>query len=83
MAVGLACLPGLDVDMDRVETNMVMAGLNHAAFSITGFLEKLADAGVLAGPSGKHTLRFVTHRDVGMAQMKDSLTRIKKVLDNK
>jgi threonine aldolase len=82
LAGSLACFPGLDIDMDRVETNMVMAEMKHTAFSIPFFLERLADAGVLAGPSGKHTLRFVTHRDVSMAQIKDSLTRIKKVLDN-
>jgi threonine aldolase len=64
LARGLAVLPGLRVDLQAVETNIVMVDV--AGGDTAGFLAHLRQAGVLAATAGRR-VRFVTHRDVGDA----------------
>jgi threonine aldolase len=78
LAEGLASLPGLRVDLAGVETNMVMVDMDGISKDV--FLRKMADAGVLAGGSGRSNIRFVTHCDVSMADIKEALVRIKSLI---
>lgn len=79
LALGLAELPGLTVDTKRVETNMVMVDLKDV--SVTDFLARIKELGVLAGPMGHQTVRFVTHHDVSMADIDEALDRIKQAVN--
>jgi len=79
LAAELGRLPGLAVDQNRVATNMVLADLAQAPFTAAKFLQKMADAGVLAGGISRYMVRFVTHRDVTMDDIGEALARIKKV----
>ncbi len=81
LAEGLYRLPGLKVDTSMVQTNMVMVGLDESCFSKTDFIKRLADARVLVGGMGKSSVRFVTHRDVSMAEVSDALVRIKEITE--
>ena len=74
LAEGLAGIKGLRVDLATVETNMVMAQVED--MTVQEFLSKLKDVAVLAGPMGRHTVRFVTHMDVTMEEIEDTLMRI-------
>jgi threonine aldolase len=58
---GLAAIPGFEVDLETVQTNMVYARVPHASRVAAG----LAERGVLVNPVGPGTLRFVTHHQVG------------------
>jgi len=62
LAEGLAAVPGVRVDLARVETNMVYADFAVSAAEVVSGLKA---AGVLAHPVGPHTVRFVCHLDVG------------------
>lgn len=64
LAVVLAKLPGLKVNPAAVETNILFAELEKMPLRL--FLEKIQSSGVLAGPMGRQTVRFVTHADVNM-----------------
>lgn len=75
LALGLAELPGLTVDITKAETNMVMVDL--MGVSVTDFLVRIKNAGVLAGPMGHQTVRFVTHHDVSMSDISEAIDRIK------
>lgn len=68
LARGLRDIPGLDVDLERVQTNMVMVEAPDAP----QLVQRLAARGVLVHALGPRRLRLVTHRhvtmdDVGMA----------------
>jgi threonine aldolase len=64
LAEALAALPPFDVDLDRVETNiLVFESPGHPA---TEVVDTLAAAGVQITQFGPHTLRATTHRDVSM-----------------
>ncbi len=61
-AEGIAGLPGIEIDPQTVETNIVM-------FDVPGepavkVVEALAASGVRLSPFGPHTIRVTTHRDV-------------------
>jgi threonine aldolase len=64
LAEGLNSVLGFQVDMQRVQTNIIIvdvAGTGKMPSEITG---KLKENGVLAVTFGRTKLRFVTHLDV-------------------
>jgi threonine aldolase len=72
LAHGLDTLPPFSVDLDRVQTNIVM--VETGTRSAEAVAETLADEEVLVTPFGPHTLRAVTHRDVSMDNIETALT---------
>ena len=62
LAQGLEDLPGLTIDMDTVETNMVNAGVETSGHSIADWIAACAARGVRIGAHRPDKLRFVTHR---------------------
>ncbi|MGC2499006.1 MAG: low specificity L-threonine aldolase, partial [Acidobacteriaceae bacterium] len=66
-ATGLA-----EIDLDAVRTNIVIFTLPDQG-DAAAFAEKLKARGVLAGTTGRHSVRFVTHRDVDRAACEEAL----------
>jgi len=64
LAEGLAGIPGLDVDLETVQTNMVFVEVVARGLDAASFVAGLAAAGVRAGAVGATRVRFVTHKDV-------------------
>jgi len=58
LARGLSGVPGIQVNRDRIETNMVYFDLEHG--SATSLVEHLREAGVLVLQTGERTIRAVT-----------------------
>lgn len=64
LAQGLAELPGVALDLDRVETNIVIFEVDDAP----GLVQRLADRVELQVVDPRH-IRAVTHLDVGRAEI--------------
>jgi threonine aldolase len=64
LAEAIAVLPGISVDPEDVQTNIIIFGFKHPKYTIPAFLEELKNKGVwaMATTGG---IRFVTHKDVG------------------
>jgi threonine aldolase len=62
LAEGLAELPGVEIDLSRVQTNLVVFGLT--SMPAERFLSECAARGVRGGPMGRGTVRFVTRHGV-------------------
>ena len=62
LAEGLAELPGFEVDLERVQTNIVV--FRFPGMAAGAFLDVLSARGIRAGQMGGGLLRFVTHREV-------------------
>jgi threonine aldolase len=79
LAERLNSLEVFDIDMSRVETNIMLADTtgDHTAESV---LAKMAEVGVLAVPFGERVIRFVTHLDVSQDSCEEAFGRIKEVL---
>lgn len=74
LAIGLRAL---GFDLETPETNIVRVRLSDIGRSI----ETLRAVGVLVTPSGD-AVRFVTHRDLGEADVREALARIARVADS-
>jgi threonine aldolase len=77
LAEGLAQVPGVKVDLARVETNMVFMDLVRPAGEAVTLLQK---QGVLTNATGPHSVRLVCHLDVSAADVDDALARMRKAL---
>lgn len=80
LAKGLAALPGIEVDLGSVETNMVMADVSGTGMSSADYIAAARKLGVLgnfrdAGP----TVRFVTHRNLSAADCREAVERLARI----
>jgi threonine aldolase len=63
LAEGLQGLPGIAIDLARVETNMVF-GDCQPPLTAAAFIERCREAGVLLDQASLYRWRMVTHRGV-------------------
>jgi threonine aldolase len=78
LAEGLAEKRAFSVDLDTVQTNIVIADL--VGFSTTEFLATLAGRGVMAVATGPEQVRFVTHKDVSRTDVDQALKVIGEIV---
>ena len=71
LAEGIAELPAFSIDLDTVETNIVM--FDVAEGGSLAMLETLQAEGVAMVPFGPTTIRATTHRDVSMDDIEKAL----------
>jgi threonine aldolase len=64
LAQGLARIPGIKIQPEKVQTNIVLYDVGASGLSSTQFLKKLAERKVLGGPVDARRVRMVTHLDV-------------------
>jgi threonine aldolase len=76
LADGLAEVPGITVDPEEVETNIVVFGVDDAP----GFCTRMSDEGVVMGAFGPRTVRAVTHLDVGADDVDAAIGATRSVL---
>ncbi len=72
----LNCMKSFEVDLSRVETNIILAETTGDLTAET-VLGQMAGVGVLAIPFGPRVVRFVTHMDVSRADCEEALERIR------
>ncbi len=81
LAQGLADVPGLQVDVEKVETNMVYVDHSATGLPTDDVLARLKSAGVLASGSPPNRVRFVTHRHHDAAAIQEAVWRVKKAVE--
>lgn len=70
LAGSLSTIPGLAVDPNEVETNMVLIDTSGAGIPAAEVVRRLrADHEILAGARPPDSVRFVTHRHIGKAEV--------------
>jgi len=79
LAEGLLAIPGLAVDLERVQTNIVVADIGATGLSPAVFLGKLKEQGVLASAFGGNLVRFVTHKDIDDLDIDNALLEIERI----
>ena len=73
LAEGLAALPGVEIELETVETNIIVFDVPDAA----SWIAAAGEAGVLFGPPlSKTTVRGVTHLDVDAADVEAALSAL-------
>lgn len=82
LAEGCMKIDGLNVDLFRVQTNMVILDVNGLETDDKVFCSKLKEKGVLAGSVGKGKIRLVTHRGIERVNVEKALDIIRDVADD-
>ncbi|MEE9233425.1 MAG: low specificity L-threonine aldolase, partial [Nitrospirales bacterium] len=72
LATLLQNIPGVVVDLDAVETNMVMFQVPHPSKSTEALLADCREAGVLLNAVGDRAFRAVTHMDVSPEEIEEA-----------
>jgi threonine aldolase len=86
LAVGLDDYPQIDINVDRVQTNMVMFSVRNSHHEPMGeketmqFLSKAREYGVLMGHIGQGKIRAVTHYGINNSDIITALTAIRRAL---
>jgi threonine aldolase len=82
LADGLARLPDISVDPQRVPTNIVIFALTVHTPSPAEFVAGLAKRKVKLGAIGGQRFRAVTHYGIESADIDDALSAVREVLEN-
>ena len=77
----LADVPGIAVEPEAVETNIVFFDVGDTGLTADQVAERLADHGVRIGPMGEDLMRAVTHLDVTTEQVAEAAAAVKAVVE--
>ena len=80
LAEALAQIPGISVDAKKVQTNIVIFDVRGTGRTAAEICGELAKRKVLAGPTGKHAIRMVTHCDVDRAGIEWALAALREAV---
>jgi threonine aldolase len=80
LAERLAALPGLEIDLATVQTNMVFAGTRGTGMPAADLVARLGEAGVLCLDEGPWSVRFVTHLDLDDADIEQTAVAVEGVV---
>jgi threonine aldolase len=79
LAEGLAQLPGVRVDLAKVQTNIVIFDVSATGRSAAELSAALEKRQILANATGKFALRMVTHCDVNRAGIDRALATFREI----
>ena len=81
LAEALCALPGLDVRPTETETNIVLIRLtDECPYGVLELLAVLKERNILMVSFGEHTIRAVTHLDVGIGDIETVIGEMEKIL---
>jgi len=81
LAEGIAKIEGIAVDVERVQTNMVLFDIIGLGVADELFISKLKENGVLALTNAKNKVRMVTHRGIEREHIEKAITAVENVAD--
>jgi len=80
LAAGLAELPGVQIDLSKVQTNIVRFHLNHPRLRVAEFLAALRARGILMGSLSTTSVRAVTHYGIEQTHIEQVITVAAEIL---
>jgi threonine aldolase len=79
LALGIHQIPGIQLNPEEVETDIIIFGLEHPQFSVSDLLEKLKKNRVLALPVPQG-IRMVTNRGIHDEDVEQTITVFQQIL---
>ncbi len=81
LAEGLSVLPGIEVDLDQVETNIVMADITGTGMKAETFVDRAGKVGVQMFEFGMNRVRLVTHYGIVAEDVEEAISRLRRLLN--
>ena len=82
LAEGISKIEGIQIDLNRVQTNSVCYDVGNLELSAETFVMKLKDKGILALPLAEKKVRMVTHRGIESKDIDKSIEVIENLIDH-
>ncbi len=79
LAEGLTEIEGISIDMDTVQTNIIIYDISGLGIGASQFIAKLGEQQVKASMFGPELVRLVTHKDVNREDVDYALQAVRKV----
>jgi threonine aldolase len=80
LAQGLAELPGIKIDSERVQTNIVIFDISATGLTTAQFTSELRSSGILANGISSREMRMVTHYDVNRHEIEKTIEAVRGIL---
>jgi threonine aldolase len=80
LAEGLATIPGLHIDLNLVQTDIVRFELAEGTLEPKAFLAALREHGVIMGGMGGRTIRAVTHYGIERSHIDHAIAAVRTVM---
>jgi len=80
LAEGLNQIPGVKVDLDSVQTNIVLADITGTGWDVDYFVNRAGKIGVQVFEFGATKARFVTHYGIDEQDIDEVLSRLRRLL---
>ncbi|MBD3182682.1 aminotransferase class I/II-fold pyridoxal phosphate-dependent enzyme [Candidatus Poribacteria bacterium] len=82
LAKGLAELDGIDIDIEKVDTNMIMIDTRPLGMKAEELAGELNKRGVKISIYGLHTIRLVTNKDVSRSDISLTIEAFRDLVNN-
>jgi threonine aldolase len=79
LAEGLAEIPGISVDPERFQTNIVFVDVDPGLGSVPEFMGRLSQEGVKVSYPGERRFRMVTHRHITPEDVDTAIYKVARV----
>ncbi|HEY3421272.1 MAG TPA: GntG family PLP-dependent aldolase [Methanomassiliicoccales archaeon] len=80
LALALIGFDGIDIDMESVQTNIVIADVSGTGMNAEEFVEKCRKNGILIFSFGPQSVRFVTHYGIESNDINETVLRLEAML---
>ena len=79
LAEGISKIDGMQVNLNRVQTNMVYFSIEGLAITADRFVSKLKENNILALALSENKIRMVTHKGIEKEHVEKSITTIETI----
>jgi threonine aldolase len=79
IAEAMSTLPGIVVDLSKVQTNIVIFDVGGTGLSGAEFSARLKEQGILMNPVRGNLMRLVTHSDVSRVEIEEAFQKLSSI----
>lgn len=81
LAEGIACCQGVYIDLEKVQTNLVLARIGHPSLSIEDIIEGLKERDILVIRFGRDAIRMALHWEIGQKQVHEVIDAFNQITE--
>jgi threonine aldolase len=80
LAEGLGNIGGIEIDLKRVQTNIVIFAVRHPTITASRLSQRLREERVLVHQVSAESIRCLTHKDVSRADTERALVMVRRIM---